>query len=368
LLYILDGVRRILGSNWGRGVFRFCDFRAMAAGLWLCLAVLAGVTALPGHALAALSACNKTSYVLETAVGFQTRGHLASRGWFQIEPGQCRTLIDGTLDAKTYYTFAYSSPVHIGEMKYFSGAEPFCTEAGPQDFNIAGQRDCDKRGFVQRGFARIETGGNGDWTTSFTEAKEYSLEEARIAGVQRLLLDIGASDAAIDGFRGGKTTRAVMAFKRKNGLGEDASMPSALYAALIKEAEASPRAAGFRFCNETDQLAWGAIGYDGMGDPISTGWFKIPPHGCTDAIKERLRARVYYSYAEADRKSGGLLVWGGQEKFCTSEDRFVIRGREACERRGYTSTGFMRVNAKGTSELVQTLTSEGASTRRDSAK
>ena len=331
--------------------------------LWVCLALLAGLTVLPDTAEAALTACNKTSYVLKAAVGFEARDRAVSRGWFQIEPGQCRALIEGTLEAKTYYTFAHSSPAHMGEMKYFSGAEPFCTEAGPQDFNVAGQQDCEKRGFVQRGFARIETGGNGDWTTSFTENKELSLEEARIAGVQRLLQDIGASDAPIDGFRGAKTNRAVVAFKRKNDLGDDPSLPSALYAALIKAAETSPKTAGFRFCNETDQLAWGAVGYDGAGDPTSTGWFKIPPHGCTDAIKERLRAKLYYSYAEADRKSGGMLVWGGEEKFCTSDDRFVIRGRESCEKRGYSSTGFMKVSPKGTGELVQTLTPDGALSR-----
>jgi uncharacterized membrane protein len=329
---------------------------------WLLLAALA-VFSLPGRAEAALTACNKTSYVLEAAVGYEARDRAVSRGWFRIEPGQCRALIDGTLEAKTYYTFAHSSSAHMGEMKYFSGAEPFCTEAGPQDFNVAGQQDCEKRGFVQRGFARIETGGNGDWTTNFTETKEYSLEEARIAGVQRLLLDIGVSDAAVDGFRGGKTSRAVVAFKKKNGLGDDATLPSTLYTALMKAAEAAPRGAGFRFCNETDQPAWGAVGYDGAGDPTSTGWFKIPAHACTDAIKEKLRAKVYYSYAEADRKTGGMMVWGGAEKFCTADDRFVIRGRESCEKRGYSSTGFMRINPRGSGELMQTLTTEGALSR-----
>jgi len=328
------------------------------------LGVLAGVLALPGSAFASLTACNKTSYVLEAAVGFEVRERPVSRGWFRIEPGQCQALITGTLDASTYYTFAHSSPAHLGEMKYFSGTEAFCTEAGPQNFNITGKKECEKRGFMQRGFARIDTGGNGDWTTSFTETHEFSLEEARIAGVQRLLQDIGASDAKIDGFRGGKTNRAVLAFKRKQGLGEDATLPSALYAALLRAAEAAPKGAGFRFCNETDQLAWGAVGYDGSGDPTSTGWFKIPPRGCTDAIKERLRAKSYFTYAEADRKSGGMMVWGGEEKFCTSDDRFVIKGRESCEKRGYNSTGFMKVDPRGTGELIQTLTPEGALTRR----
>lgn len=349
----------VFGSN--RGHLALTKLLTVAA-------VLAGVVALPQRALASLTACNQTSYVLRAAVGFDARARSISRGWFLIEPGQCRALIEGTLAAKTYFTFAHSLSVHLGEMKYFSGAEAFCTEAGPQDFNIAGQKECEKRGFVQRGFARIDTGGAEDWTTSFTEAKEYTLEEARIAGVQRLLQDIGASDGKIDGYRGSKTSRAVIAFKRKHGLGSDATLPSALYAELIKAAEASPRSAGFRFCNETDQIAWGAIGYDGTGDPTSTGWFKIPPRGCTDAIKERLRAKAYYSYAEADRKSGGLLVWGGEEKFCTSDDRFVIRGREACEKRGYTSTGFMRIDPRGTGELVQTLTAEGALTRRGAGR
>lgn len=336
----------------------------LARAILTLLSAAGGLAGLPSSAFADLTACNKTSYVLEAAVGFVARERDVSRGWIQIEPGQCRVLIEGTLADRTYYTFAHSSPVHTGEMKYFAGTERFCTETGAQNFNVTGRSDCETRGFVTRTFARIDTNGNSDWTTSFTEAKEFSLDEARIAGVQRLLKDIGASDAPIDGFRGGKTNRAVIAFKRKSGLTEDATLPSALYAALMKTAGTMPKQAGFRFCNQTDQTAWGAVGYEGASDATSTGWFTIPAHGCTDAIKERLRAKFYYSYAESERKNGGLMTWGGDDKFCTAEERFVIRGREGCEKRGYTTRGFMRVDTKGQGELTQTLTSEGALSKR----
>jgi hypothetical protein len=68
-------------------------------------------------AQAALTACNKTSYVLVAAIGFDARERSVSRGWYQIEPGQCRALIEGKLEGRVYYTFAHSLTIYTDEVK-----------------------------------------------------------------------------------------------------------------------------------------------------------------------------------------------------------------------------------------------------------
>src|SRR5476651_95748 len=50
-------------------------------------------------ARAELTLCNRTSYQMEAAYGLEKRANVATRGWFRIEPGQCRQVLDGPLDA-----------------------------------------------------------------------------------------------------------------------------------------------------------------------------------------------------------------------------------------------------------------------------
>ena len=48
-------------------------------------------------ARAELTLCNRTSYRLDAAIGLEKRANVATRGWFRIDPGQCRQVLDGTL-------------------------------------------------------------------------------------------------------------------------------------------------------------------------------------------------------------------------------------------------------------------------------
>ena len=41
-------------------------------------------------AQAELTLCNRTSYQMEAAFGLEKRANVATRGWFRIDPGQCR--------------------------------------------------------------------------------------------------------------------------------------------------------------------------------------------------------------------------------------------------------------------------------------
>ena len=63
-------------------------------------------------AQAELTLCNRTSYQMEAAIGLEKRANVATRGWFRIDPGQCRQVVDGALDADMVYVHARTPPVY----------------------------------------------------------------------------------------------------------------------------------------------------------------------------------------------------------------------------------------------------------------
>ncbi len=61
---------------------------------------------------AELTLCNRTSYRMDAAIGLEKRATVATRGWFRIDPGQCRQVVDGALDADMVYLHARTPPVY----------------------------------------------------------------------------------------------------------------------------------------------------------------------------------------------------------------------------------------------------------------
>jgi len=57
------------------------------------IAVLAATSA-----RAELTLCNRTSFRMEAAIGLEKRANVTTRGWFRVDPGQCRQVMDGPLD------------------------------------------------------------------------------------------------------------------------------------------------------------------------------------------------------------------------------------------------------------------------------
>ncbi|HKY87223.1 MAG TPA: DUF1036 domain-containing protein, partial [Pseudorhodoplanes sp.] len=66
-------------------------------------AILAGPLAFAAPAAADLKICNRMSYVAEAAIAVQERGAAASRGWFRVDPGQCRSVLQGALTASEIF-------------------------------------------------------------------------------------------------------------------------------------------------------------------------------------------------------------------------------------------------------------------------
>src|SRR4026208_565146 len=67
--------------------------------------------ALTTSARAELTLCNRTSYRMDVALGLEKRANVETRGWFRLDPGQCRQALDGTLDADMAYVHTRTPPV-----------------------------------------------------------------------------------------------------------------------------------------------------------------------------------------------------------------------------------------------------------------
>lgn len=342
-----------------------------AAGLKLTGGVLAvavslTLTSQPAHAT--FTFCNRTSYVLASAIARDNGARTDSHGWFVLQPGQCQPVLDEPLHNGVYYTLAYTLPVHSGGVKHFAGKKTLCTGQGLGHFKIVGQEDCERRGYVARKFSTIEIGDNEDWTTTFTEPTEYTLKEARVAGVQRLLSDVGLDAGAIDGYLGARTRSALVNFKEKHGITPDLTLPNGLYDALVNAAQEAHEDVGYSFCNDTRNIVWAAIGYESQGDITATGWFRVEPRRCSKVIKTRLSRKVYYTFAENENGLGRRFAWGGDRVLCTMDNRFTIREHQDCEKHGYVPVGFARVKVGDKQGYVQRLSAESASESRDALR
>jgi uncharacterized membrane protein len=64
------------------------------------------------QARAELTLCNRTSFRVEAAIGLEKRANVATRGWFRLDPGQCRQVMDGPFDAEMVYLHARTPSVY----------------------------------------------------------------------------------------------------------------------------------------------------------------------------------------------------------------------------------------------------------------
>ena len=113
--------------------------RALFLGLLWDLAGL-GLTA---PARADLQFCNKTSYVLDLALGLEEKGAAATRGWFRVEPGQCKSVMQGTPDAEKVYVHARALAAYGPSPLPQAGHADLCI--ADSNFIIAAAKACNSR-------------------------------------------------------------------------------------------------------------------------------------------------------------------------------------------------------------------------------
>jgi uncharacterized membrane protein len=299
-------------------------------------------------AYADLKLCNRMSYVIEAAIGIDDKAATATRGWFRIDPAACRVVVQGTLTADRILLNARALGVYGSSPIPQNGGDTLCI--APDNFVIAAARQC-RAGQSPAPFTQVNPTptDDGNLVAYLAEDSEFDDEQARLAGIQRLLVIAGYDAAPIDGVDGPKTQGALSAFLKNRGLTADIVQAPNFFAAMI-EAVQSPSSTGLTWCNDTPHKIMAAVGTDDGKSVVSRGWYRIDPGKCLhpDVVGQ---PRRIFSFAEAvDAENRALkfkdkpLNWGGAIQLCTRENKFETNEQGDCGTRGFAATGFAAVD------------------------
>ena len=306
-----------------------------------------------GTAQAKVRLCNETSHVLQVAAAYQQGVASKTEGCISVLPGECQNGLADLPDNAQVFTYAKSDAAHAGEGLVFDGSERFCVGADRPDdragFTVEGRRDCRRRGYVEADFTPLASSSNRQ-TVTFTEKSDFGRRRALMAGIQRLLSDLQYDIGAVDGFGGARTRDAAAAYKLRYGIQNDPK-GKALLAKLIKTVRDEASQRGLTLCNKTSHLVWAATGMLRADVFESRGWTRVPGTSCVQVFNQTLDDRYYFYYAEAMDEKGKSIVeagrrktWGGDQNLCTKPTRFVIRGDENCNQRGFDRHSFVQID------------------------
>ncbi|SDT37248.1 DUF1036 domain-containing protein [Bradyrhizobium canariense] len=321
--------------------------RAFVTGFIPAIALLATVA--PAHA--DLKICNRMSYVVEAAIGIDDKAATATRGWFRIDPAMCRVVLQGPLTADRILLNARALGVYGSSPIPQNGSDTLCI--APNDFVIAAARQC-RQGQTAAPFTQITPtqADDGNQVAYLAEDSEYDDEQARLAGIQRLLVIAGYDAAPIDGVDGPKTQAALAAFLKSRGLSPEIVQSPNFFATMIDAVQA-PSSTGLTWCNDTPHKVMAAVGTDDGKTVTSRGWYGIDPGKCLHPDVTG-QPRQIFSFAEAvdaDNRTIRLkdkpLNWGGATQLCTRESKFEINEQGDCGTRGLAATGFAAVDMSG---------------------
>jgi uncharacterized membrane protein len=299
-------------------------------------------------ALADLKLCNRMSYVVEAAIGIDEKAATATRGWFRVDPATCRIVVQGTLAADRILLHARVLGLYGASPIPQHGNDTLCI--AQDNFVIAAARQC-RAGQAPAAFTQITPSqtDDGNQVAFLAEDAEYDDEQARLAGIQRLLV-IGGYDAApIDGVDGPKTQSALAAFLKNRGLTPDIVQSPSFFSTMI-EAVQSPSSAGLTWCNDTPHKIMAAVATDDGRAVVSRGWYRIDPGKCLHPDVAGQPKQVF-SFAEAvDAENRPIrymdkpLNWGGSTQLCTRESKFETNEQSDCGSRGFAATGFVAID------------------------
>jgi uncharacterized membrane protein len=302
-------------------------------------------------ALADLKLCNRMSYVVEAAIGIDDKSATATRGWFRIDPAACRVVVQGTLTADRVLLNARALGVYGSSPIPQNGTDTLCV--AQDNFVIAAARQC-RAGQTAVPFTQIKPTqtDDGNLVAYLAEDSEYDDEQARLAGIQRLLGIAGYDAAPIDGVDGPKTQAALSAFLKSRGLTSDIVQSPNLFTTMV-EAVQAPSPTGLTWCNDTPHRIMAAVATEEGKTITSRGWYRIDPGKCLHPDVTG-QPRQIFSFAEAvDGENRTIkyrdkpLNWGGSKQLCTRESKFEISEQSDCSTRGLAAIGFAPVEMPG---------------------
>jgi uncharacterized membrane protein len=299
-------------------------------------------------ALADLKLCNRMSYVIEAAIGIDEKAATATRGWFRIEPASCRVVAQGTLTADRILLNARALSLYGSSPIPQNGTDTLCVAT--DNFVIAAARQC-RTGQTAVQFTQITPtqGDDGNMVAYLAEDSEYDDDQARLAGIQRLLVIAGYDASPIDGVDGPKTQTALAAFLKSRGLPADAAQSPAFFNTMI-DAVQSPSATGLTWCNDTPHKIVAAVATDDGKSVVSRGWYRIDPGKCLhpDVTGQPKQVFSFAEAVDADNRTikykDKPLNWGGTTPLCTRENKFETNEQGDCGSRGFAATGFASVD------------------------
>jgi len=311
--------------------------------LWLAL-VLVGLT----PAQASLRLCNRMSYVVDAAIAIDDKVATATRGWFRIDPAACRVVLQGDLHVDRILLHARVLGVYGASPLPRDGRDMLCVTL--ENFIIAAARQC-REGQTAVAFTEVAPTPteDGNLVAWLAEDAAYDDEQARLAGIQRLLVVAGYDAAPIDGVDGPRTQTALATFLARHGLGAEVVTQPDFFQIMIKAAQ-TPSESALTWCNDTTHKVMAAIGIDDGKAITSRGWYRIDPGKCLHPdIGGQIRQ--IFSFAEAlddnnhvISRGSQALSWGGERKLCTRETSFETSAQDDCASRGFATTGFAVVD------------------------
>lgn len=312
------------------------------------LAMLAGMAAaLPAHA--ELTLCNRTSYHMDAAIALEKRVNVATRGWFAVDPGQCKQVVEGALDAEMVYVHTRTPQVYGSAPAPQDGNASFCIREG--SFEIANARGCPVSQQARFSAARPSDSPKGP-AVNLGEEAGYDDAQARLAGIQRLLVIAGYDASPIDGVPGAKTTAALNKFLSDRKLPAEAATAPEFFATLL-DAARNPEGRGFTWCNDSKYTVMAAIGTIEGGATVARGWYRVDTGQCVRPDVRGDQKRLF-SYGEAVDGNGRtikngdtVLAWGGAVALCTRDGRFELSDHKDCAARGLNSAGFADIDLSG---------------------
>ena len=315
------------------------------------MTLLVSLLPITTSAYADLKLCNRMSYVVEAAIGIDDKSATATRGWFRIDPAQCRVVLQGALTADRILLNARALGVYGASPLPQSGADTLCI--APDNFVIAAARQC-RAGQSPAQFTAIKPTqtDDGNLVAYLAEDSEYDDDQAKLAAIQRLLVIAGYDAAPIDGVDGRKTQAALASFLRSRGLTGDIVNAPNFFETMVNAVQA-PSPTGLTWCNDTPHKIMAAIATDDGKTVTSRGWYRIEPGKCLhpDVVGQ---PKQVFSFAEAvDAENHVVTIkdrplnWGGGKPLCTRDSKFDITDQSDCGSRGLVSTGFAPVDMSG---------------------